>query len=519
MQRVDYPFLFVLFILFSAAFDGFSQNAEIIITKEPSFVDVENGRDLEEGKEPKEPFDVTAHIKSLISKDKNEVVLVFFCPELWRYELSDYEQKLDELMNSVLLRGGAGRARVCIMFFRNNSKRDGKGLKFKYDSTDEQADQQTCYVFNANEIYMSRLCDKYKRQFSSERVAKGCYKLELVDNDKCYEDIPHRVTAYARAVRELVDPDYSQDERNRMFNDNLVDQRDELIRLEKDFSKRINSVVDSLERVRKAMYAEIQEQDFAERDNLMSSLRFALVANYEIGGKLKPADGPTIQTEDNASLGYGFQIGQRIWENVWVDLGWSSAVQSLTVVADSSFKGTPSFDLNGTGYTQNQYFIGMKEKIRIRRNTLPVTFSYGITLKDLPLDFEAFVGGGISFVSGITSQITDGQVSTRASYDGFSTEIANIPSLGLNDDRPIQSSIRFHQGKKTFCFTSGVRARYKVMNGTSLFGSVGYTFSGNLVDNNDEQVEYSLLQDISILRQNAFNFSLGFSHCFKYEKK
>jgi hypothetical protein len=519
MQRVVYPVLSVLLILFSFSIEANAQSAEIFIQEEPAFVDVENGRDLDESEEPKESFDVTAYIKSLVSGKNNQIVFVFFCPELRRYELSDYKVKLNDLMNSVILRGGAGSATVSIMFFRNNSKRDGKGLKFKWDSKFEEVDQQTCYVFNANDVYMSRLCDKYKRQFSSEQVAKGCYKLELVDNDKCYEDIPHRVTAYARAVRELVDPDYSQDERNRMFNANLEGQRNELKQLEGDFAKRLSNAVDSLERVRKAMYAEIQEQDFAERDNLMSSLRFALVANYEIGGKLKPADGPTIQTEDNASLGYGFQLGQRIWQNVWVDLGWSSAVQSLTVVADSSYKGTPSFDLNGTGYTQNQYFIGMQEKIRIRRNTLPVTFSYGMTLKDLPLDFEAFVGGGITFVSSITSQITDGQVSTRASYDGFSTEIANIPTLGLNDDRPIPSSIRFHQGKNAFCFTSGVRARYKLINGTSLFGAIGYTLSGSLLDNNFEQVEYSLLQDISTLKQNAFNFSLGFSHCFKYEKK
>jgi hypothetical protein len=495
------------------------QSTRIDVRIEPVLRDSEDTRKLDEDDDPMSPFDITQELNKLLSQESGNTVFVFFCTEKRRYKEEEYKAKLDEMKNSVVLNGGRGSITAKLIYFMNSSKSEGKGAMFSYQSNTEKIDEQSCYVFNANESFMSRLCEKYKRQFISRRVANGCFELELVDQDKCYQDIPYRITAYSRAVRELIDPDYSQEERNRMTEEKLNSLKSEIRNLETEMKGLIKSNSDTIESRRKAMYTELVNGDFAQRDYLLSGFRFNLSLNTERGGRTGPQNGKSAEIANNSAIGYAFRIGQRMKDHTWLELGWNAEIQTMVLVVDSAFTGETAADVFGTAYTRNSYLKAAKESITIRRNTIPLTFSYILPLQNSAFALEAFAGVGITLVSSVSSQFTEGTVDVRASYDGFASEIANIPTLGLLDGQVVSSEIRFHQVKNAFCQTIGVRGTYNLIGGTSLCGSFGYTNSSGLIAGNDRSGEYSLLNDLKIVKQNPLNISIGLSHCFKYEKK
>jgi hypothetical protein len=402
-----------------------------------------------------------------------------------------------------------------MIYFMNSSTSEGKGARFSYQSVTENIDEQSCYVFNADESLMKRLCEKYKRQFSSRKLASRCFELELVDQDKCYQDIPHRITAYSRAVRELSDPDYSQEERNKMMEEDLKRLKTEL----SDLKDLIALKADTLEAKRNDMHAELLNVDFAQRDNLLSGFSFALSLNSELGGKPSVKEDKNTRILKNSATGYAFRIGQRVHDRIWLELGWSAATQTIALGADSSITSLAATDKFGVNYTQNRYLRGADETITIRRNTMPINVSYVFPLKNCAIDLEAFVGFGITWVSSVSSRFTEGTIDIRSRYDGFSSEISNVPALGLQDGQTVSKDIRLHEVKNAFCQSLGIRGKYKLIGGSSLFVSFGFMNSSGLTESNLGSTQYSLLNDLKTVKQNPINLSLGFNHCFKYEKK
>ena len=168
-----------------------------------------------------------------IKKTKGHSI-IFFCPTN-HIDSNIFKVKGKELVSykkiSVL-----NAIKVYFILFKEDDKDNSKGIPFT--SMDKSISypsisQLECFFLNFDKNYVlrARQKDKFNFEYTQPFLNENLIRVQIVDTNKCFKDIPDRIPFYADFIKEAYSPSYSIEEKIDFLNDSIRTMQKKIVEL------------------------------------------------------------------------------------------------------------------------------------------------------------------------------------------------------------------------------------------------------------------------------------------------
>ena len=168
-----------------------------------------------------------------IKKTKGYSIL-FFCPTN-HTDSTIFKVKGKELVNNKKI-SVLNAIKVYFILFKEDDKDNSKGIPFT--SMDKSISypsisQLECFFlnFDKNLIQRARLKDKFNFEYTQPFANENLYRIQIVDTNKCFKEIPDRIPFYADFIKEAYSPSYSLEEKIDFLNDSIRTMQKKIVEL------------------------------------------------------------------------------------------------------------------------------------------------------------------------------------------------------------------------------------------------------------------------------------------------
>jgi hypothetical protein len=478
---------------------------------------------LEVSELPLEPTKNDSSVYPFQEKYKNYLntkatpTILYFCPTL-NYTREEYSEKITTLKNSPFLKNLNQKVNMYVFYFKENDVNDKSGVQIK---NGEWVNESTCYFLHFDKDRLQRLAANFPREFKIETTSDDAStKVVLFDANRCFPDVPTRLVAYARAIQECAQPNYSDAEVNK-FQDIEINQlknsNQELQKKLEDNSKKDASQEEQIFEMKDKL-----NKTNSCLDSMMSNMSDAeiLLQAYTSMNKSIQENGVHINEASGSAWFLGVRkqmIGKP--ENsgsLCVTAGISFGAQNASLTQDSLLIEENAVDMNGVSYTHRAYYNNVQQHIQESFMCIPIGLQYAYTLPSLrKLRIIGETGGQMLFTQQVQSEITGGSVSTAGIYSGFEQEIRNVSELGFMDNQKIETgsnpTLLSDYTASIYC---GLQFEWRIGSMLFLNLSTRYNYSGNRL-NEDAVASVAPSSVISSYRMNPYQFGLGLTYSFK----
>jgi hypothetical protein len=472
---------------------------------------------LEPTKNDSSVFPFQEKYKNFLNSKATPTIL-YFCPTR-NYRKEEYSEKITTLKNSPFLKNLNQKVNMYVFYFNENDVNDKSGVQIK---NGEWVNESTCYFLHFDKDRLQRLAANFPREFKIENTSDDAStKVVLFDANRCFPDVPTRLVAYARAIQECAQPNYSDAEVNKFQEIEINQLKNSTQELQKKLDE--NSKKDASQ----------EEQIFESKDKLnktnnridsmmssMSDAEILLQAYTSMNTAIHEND---IHVNSTSGSSWFLGVRKRLINNsnqpgqLCLTAGISFGTQRATLTRDSMLIEENAEDMNGIGYTHRAYYSGIKQHIQESFMAIPVGLQYAYTPPSLrKLRIIAEAGMQMLFTQQLQSEITEGSVSTAGVYSGFEQEIRNISDLGFIDNQRIETTSNPDLLKdNTAAIYGGLQMEWRI--GTMLFLNLNsrYNYSGNRLGENSVVNPIAPTSGLSSYRMNPFQFGLGLTYSFK----
>ena len=92
---------------------------------------------------------------------------------------------------------------------------------------------QECFFlnFDKNLVQRARSKDKFNFEYTQPFLNENLYRIQIVDTNKCFNEIPDRIPFYANFIIEAYSPSYSLEEKIDFLNDSIKTMQKKIVAL------------------------------------------------------------------------------------------------------------------------------------------------------------------------------------------------------------------------------------------------------------------------------------------------
>jgi len=449
---------------------------------------------------------------------KSTPTILYFCP-IRNYSKAEYSEKITLLKNSPFLKNLNQRVQMFLFYFTENDVNDKSGVQYK---TGEWVNESTCFFLHFEQSKLQRLGANFPREYKIENTGDpSATKVILFDANRCFPDVPTRLVAYARAIQECAQPNYSDAEVNKFQDIDIEELKKGLKKSQKDIDdnakndasqgEQLFELNDRLNKT-KGKIDTLQSHN-SDADILLQAFT-SIQPNYEENG---------ISTH-NAN-GSGWFVGLRklipslstSQTAVYALLGVSHASQEATLMRDSAMVESDATDIHGIQYTHRDYYNNLNEVVNAITMSIPVGLQYHIMPSSIGRLKIVLEGGAMfQFIQQAQSLLKGGTLSTAGVYNGFDKEIRNVVDLGFIDNQEIAGDINpaLLRDEAIGCF-AGMQLEWRISPLVHLNINSRYQYSGNWLNTNSAENNIAPSSSLTSYRQNPYQLGLGLTYSFK----
>jgi hypothetical protein len=446
---------------------------------------------------------------------KETPIILYFCP-IRHYSKQDYSEKITVLKNSPFLKNIEKEVKMYVYYFRENEINDRSGVQVKKDSW---VNESTCFFLHFNQQNIDRLAENFPREFkveSTEDIASN--RIILFDANRCFPDVPTRLVAYARAIQECLQPNYSESEINKFQKREIEDL--------KIFKKEVDKSIDEINRTngkQEEQLFNLKEQSNETNSHLeqmqdqLSQADILLQPYFSLGeNHIKN----TVAITD--AIGSGFFVGTRLRINtknkktgvIFLTSGVSIGSQRANFSRDSLLIETNEEDVNGTSYLKRYYYHDVKQRINVSNMAIPLSIQYHYKSSEKSnWKLIVEVGFQLQFQQSFQSQITDGTLSTAGVYAGFNKEIRNVNELGFTDNQSLitenNSTVWKNNNHSGFL---GLQFECRINTLLHLNFHARAFKSGSWLQDTPSSSAFEPISGVDFYGQNPYQFGLGLTY-------
>ena len=180
----------------------------------------------------------TAYVDSIKNTKGNTVI--FFCPTN-EIDSTIFLIKGKELVSNKKL-SSYHSIKIHFILFKEDPKNNSKGIIFssKDNKSSMPIGQLECLFlnFDKNLVQRARSKDKFNFEYTQLFLNENLYRIQIVDTNKCFKEIPDRITFYADFIKEAYSPSYSLEEKVDFLTDSIKSLQRNVIDL-----KAINEII------------------------------------------------------------------------------------------------------------------------------------------------------------------------------------------------------------------------------------------------------------------------------------
>ena len=180
-------------------------------------------------------------------KNTKGKTVIFFCPTN-EIDSTIFLTKGMELVSNKKL-SSFDSIKIHFILFREDPKNNSKGIIFssKNNKSSMPIGQLECFFlnFDKNFVQRARSKDKFNFEYTQPFVNENLYRIQIVDTNKCFKEIPDRIPFYADFIKESYSPSYSLDEKINFLNDTIRTMQKQIVELSRN-NDLLRSRLDSL---------------------------------------------------------------------------------------------------------------------------------------------------------------------------------------------------------------------------------------------------------------------------------
>jgi len=93
--------------------------------------------------------------------------------------------------------------------------------------------QLECFFlnFDKNLVQRARSKDKFNFEYTQPFLNENLYRIQIVDTNKCFKEIPDRIPFYADFIKEAYSPSYTLEEKIDFLNDSIRTMQKKIVEL------------------------------------------------------------------------------------------------------------------------------------------------------------------------------------------------------------------------------------------------------------------------------------------------
>jgi hypothetical protein len=173
----------------------------------------------------------TAYVDSIKNTKGNTVI--FFCPTN-EIDSTIFISNAKELVSNKKL-SSFHSIKIHFILFKEDPKNNSKGIIFS--SKDKKSSmpigQLECFFLNFDKSYVQRARskDKFNFEYTQPFLNENLYRIQIVDTNKCFKEIPDRIPFYADFIKEAYSPSYSLEEKVDFLNDSIRTMQKKIVEL------------------------------------------------------------------------------------------------------------------------------------------------------------------------------------------------------------------------------------------------------------------------------------------------
>jgi hypothetical protein len=450
--------------------------------------------------------------------NKATPTILYFCP-IRNYTKQEYSEKITVLKASPFLKNLDKKVKMVVYYFKENDVNDRSGVQYKKGSW---VNESTCFFLHFDQPNLERLAENFPREYKIEATGDAAStKVILFDANRCFPDVPTRIVAYARAIQECAQPNYSDSEINKFQKRDIEDL--------KIFKKEVDKSIEEINKTngnQEEKLFNLNEQSnetnlrIDQMNTQLSDADILLQAYYNVT--------PTSTENDvnvSDAIGSGCFLGLRKQINtksgkpssLFFSSGISIGSQRASFSRDSLLLESTETDQNGTSFINRSYYNGVKQNINTGTLTIPlaIQYEYKTTGKQ---NWKLFGEGGVQlqFIQNVQSQILEGTLSTAGVYAGFDREIRNVADLGFTDNQALDAPGNSVSMKNNAIgFFLGLQFEWRLSSLLHLNIHARAQKSGNWLSDSPSALAYAPVNGLSTFGQNPYQFGLGLTYSLK----
>ena len=173
----------------------------------------------------------TAYLDSIKNTKCNTVI--FFCPTN-EIDSTIFLIKGKELVSNKKL-SSYHSIKIHFILFKEDPKNNSKGIivSSKDKKSSMPIGQLECFFlnFDKNLVQRARSKDKFNFEYTQPFLNENLYRIQIVDTNKCFKEIPDRIPFYANFIIEAYSPSYSLEEKIDFLNDSIKTMQKKIVAL------------------------------------------------------------------------------------------------------------------------------------------------------------------------------------------------------------------------------------------------------------------------------------------------
>jgi hypothetical protein len=166
-------------------------------------------------------------------KSLNNKTIFFFCPILY-YDSIMYKSKVLELVRSKKM-SSMNNLKIHFFLFKEDPINNSKGIPFKSEDSKQNLSigQLECFFLNCdkNLVQRARSKDKFNFEYTQPFANENLYRIQIVDTNKCFKELPERIPFYTDFIKEVYNPSYSLEEKIDFLNDSIRIMQKKIVEL------------------------------------------------------------------------------------------------------------------------------------------------------------------------------------------------------------------------------------------------------------------------------------------------
>ena len=150
--------------------------------------------------------------------------IIFFCPT-YNIDSNVYKFKAKQLVSDRKI-SSFKSIKIYFILFKEDSIENSKGIPLRsIDKTISlpSISQLECFFLNFEKDYVkrARIKDKFNFEYKQPFPNENFYRIQIVDTNKCFKEIPDRIPFYADFIKEAYSPSYSLEEKVDILTDSI----------------------------------------------------------------------------------------------------------------------------------------------------------------------------------------------------------------------------------------------------------------------------------------------------------